>query len=126
MNRRIFVVLICTLRFILLIIKRIDILFKTIYLNNIISNIGDLKILQNSSSIYTNKINVAIIATHVAILQRLCNNIKIHLTLKNTNINSENFQPHAYGSIRYAGKLLNNPKAGDSIWLGVEWDLTSK
>ena len=27
-----------------------------------------------------------------------------------------------YGSIRYAGKLLNNPKAGDDIWLGIEWD----
>ena len=27
------------------------------------------------------------------------------------------------GSIRYVGKLLNNPKAGDSIWIGVEWDL---
>ena len=26
------------------------------------------------------------------------------------------------GSIRYAGKLLNNPKAGDDIWLGIEWD----
>jgi hypothetical protein len=21
------------------------------------------------------------------------------------------------------GKILNNPKAGDSIWIGVEWDL---
>ena len=27
------------------------------------------------------------------------------------------------GSIRYVGKLINNPKAGDSIWIGVEWDL---
>lgn len=27
-----------------------------------------------------------------------------------------------YGTIRYAGKLLNNPKAGDDIWLGIEWD----
>jgi dynactin complex subunit len=27
-----------------------------------------------------------------------------------------------YGSIRYAGRLLNNPKAGDDIWLGIEWD----
>jgi hypothetical protein len=26
------------------------------------------------------------------------------------------------GSIRYVGKLINNPKAGDSIWIGVEWD----
>ena len=23
------------------------------------------------------------------------------------------------------GKILNNPKAGDSIWIGVEWDLES-
>jgi len=27
------------------------------------------------------------------------------------------------GSIRYVGKLINNPKAGDSIWMGIEWDL---
>jgi dynactin complex subunit len=27
-----------------------------------------------------------------------------------------------YGSIRYVGKLINNPKAGDDIWLGIEWD----
>ena len=26
------------------------------------------------------------------------------------------------GSIRYFGKLRNNPKAGDSLWLGIEWD----
>ena len=26
------------------------------------------------------------------------------------------------GSIRYFGKLRNNPKAGDALWLGVEWD----
>ena len=26
------------------------------------------------------------------------------------------------GSIRYAGQLLNNPKAGTDIWLGIEWD----
>jgi len=26
------------------------------------------------------------------------------------------------GCIRYAGKIFNNPKAGDSIWLGIEWD----
>ena len=26
------------------------------------------------------------------------------------------------GAIRYAGKIFNNPKAGDSIWLGIEWD----
>ena len=26
------------------------------------------------------------------------------------------------GSIRYFGKLQNNPKAGDSLWLGIEWD----
>lgn len=28
----------------------------------------------------------------------------------------------AFGSIKYAGKLINNPKAGDDIWLGIEWD----
>lgn len=28
----------------------------------------------------------------------------------------------SYGSIRYAGKLINNPKAGNDIWLGIEWD----
>lgn len=28
----------------------------------------------------------------------------------------------AVGSIKYVGKLLNNPKAGDDIWLGIEWD----
>ena len=27
-----------------------------------------------------------------------------------------------FGSIRYAGQLLNNPKAGSDIWLGIEWD----
>lgn len=27
------------------------------------------------------------------------------------------------GSIRFVGKLINNPKAGDSVWIGVEWDL---
>ena len=27
-----------------------------------------------------------------------------------------------YGSIRYLGKLRNNPKAGDDLWLGIEWD----
>ena len=26
------------------------------------------------------------------------------------------------GSIRFVGKLINNPKAGDNIWIGVEWD----
>ena len=26
------------------------------------------------------------------------------------------------GSIRFLGKLRNNPKAGDALWLGVEWD----
>ena len=26
------------------------------------------------------------------------------------------------GSIRYFGKLRNNAKAGDSLWLGIEWD----
>ena len=26
------------------------------------------------------------------------------------------------GSIRYFGKLQNNPKAGDALWLGIEWD----
>jgi CAP-Gly domain len=32
------------------------------------------------------------------------------------------FLRNQFGSIRYAGKLLNNPKAGDDIWLGIEWD----
>ena len=27
-----------------------------------------------------------------------------------------------FGSIRYLGKLFNNPKAGDDLWLGIEWD----
>jgi dynactin complex subunit len=27
-----------------------------------------------------------------------------------------------FGSIRYLGKLTNNPKAGDDLWLGIEWD----
>lgn len=26
-------------------------------------------------------------------------------------------------SIRYVGKLSNNPKAGNDIWVGVEWDI---
>ena len=26
------------------------------------------------------------------------------------------------GSIRFLGKLRNNPKAGDAQWLGIEWD----
>ena len=26
------------------------------------------------------------------------------------------------GTIRFIGKLLNNPKAGNDLWLGVEWD----
>ena len=26
------------------------------------------------------------------------------------------------GSIRYLGKIRNNHKAGDDLWLGVEWD----
>ena len=26
------------------------------------------------------------------------------------------------GSVRFLGKLQNNPKAGDSLWLGIEWD----
>ena len=26
------------------------------------------------------------------------------------------------GSIRFLGKLRNNPKAGDALWLGIEWD----
>ena len=24
------------------------------------------------------------------------------------------------------GKILNNPKAGDDIWLGMEWDLDAR
>jgi dynactin complex subunit len=27
-----------------------------------------------------------------------------------------------FGTIRYYGKIFNNPKAGDSDWLGIEWD----
>jgi len=27
------------------------------------------------------------------------------------------------GTIRYFGKLLNNPKAGEDQWLGIEWDI---
>lgn len=27
-----------------------------------------------------------------------------------------------YGSIRFYGKLRNNAKAGDAMWLGIEWD----
>jgi len=30
------------------------------------------------------------------------------------------------GSIRYVGKVLNNPKAGDALWLGVEWDFEAE
>jgi len=26
------------------------------------------------------------------------------------------------GSIRFLGKLRNNPKAGNDLWLGIEWD----
>ena len=26
------------------------------------------------------------------------------------------------GSIRYVGKIFNNPKAGNDNWIGVEWD----
>ena len=26
------------------------------------------------------------------------------------------------GSVRFLGKLRNNPKAGDALWLGIEWD----
>lgn len=29
---------------------------------------------------------------------------------------------HQVGSVRYLGKLKNNPKAGDDLWLGIEWD----
>ena len=29
------------------------------------------------------------------------------------------------GSIRYVGKIFNNPKAGNDNWIGVEWDLES-
>ncbi len=32
------------------------------------------------------------------------------------------FLKSQFGTVRYRGKLLNNPKAGESIWLGVEWD----
>ena len=28
----------------------------------------------------------------------------------------------AQGSVRYVGRLLNNPKAGEDMWLGIEWD----
>ena len=31
-------------------------------------------------------------------------------------------QKQKFGTIRYCGKLINNPKAGDDIWLGIEWD----
>ena len=27
-----------------------------------------------------------------------------------------------FGTIRYFGKLQNNPKAGNDLWLGIEWD----
>ena len=27
------------------------------------------------------------------------------------------------GSVRYVGKIFNNPKAGEDNWVGVEWDL---
>jgi len=28
----------------------------------------------------------------------------------------------SHGSIRYVGQLVNNPKAGTDVWLGIEWD----
>lgn len=31
-------------------------------------------------------------------------------------------QKMKFGTIRFIGKLLNNPKAGDDLWLGIEWD----
>jgi hypothetical protein len=27
-----------------------------------------------------------------------------------------------YGTIRYFGQLIGNEKAGDDLWLGIEWD----
>jgi dynactin complex subunit len=27
-----------------------------------------------------------------------------------------------FGSIRFLGKLINNPRAGEDLWLGIEWD----
>ena len=27
-----------------------------------------------------------------------------------------------FGTVRYYGRLLNNPKAGQDFWLGIEWD----
>ena len=45
-------------------------------------------------------------------------NQKEHLLYENTGMKSEQH----VGSIRFVGKLINNPKAGDSIWIGVEWD----
>ena len=27
-----------------------------------------------------------------------------------------------FGTVRYLGKLVNNPKAGEDLWLGIEWD----
>jgi len=26
------------------------------------------------------------------------------------------------GTVRFLGKLVNNPKAGEDLWLGIEWD----
>mmetsp|Transcript_112436 Transcript_112436/g.155279 ORF Transcript_112436/g.155279 Transcript_112436/m.155279 type:complete len:117 (-) Transcript_112436:715-1065(-) len=31
-------------------------------------------------------------------------------------------QKGKFGTVRFLGKLINNPKAGDDLWLGIEWD----
>ena len=45
-------------------------------------------------------------------------NQKEHLLYENVGMK----HTQHVGCIRYAGKIFNNPKAGDSIWLGIEWD----
>lgn len=36
------------------------------------------------------------------------------------------YQQGKYGSIRFLGKLIGNAKAGDDLWLGIEWDEEGK
>ena len=46
----------------------------------------------------------------------------VEITSENDVIGQRVWQSGKFGTVRFLGKLIGNPKAGDDLWLGIEWD----